>query len=141
MDYVSNGSLSDYVEKNWPLDPKITRKITAQLVLALRFMHSKGICHRDLKPQNILLDREMNIKICDLGESKAYSEINREKIRKEYSSFARKRHIIHSNVFLSPKKEIQSSSSRKKYKAKRRSRNFDEGRDLENIKANKSGIT
>ena len=55
-DFVNNGNLNDYIIRNWPLDQETVQHITAQLALALEFMHSKSICHRDLKPQNILLD-------------------------------------------------------------------------------------
>jgi len=30
-------------------------------------MHTEGFCHRDIKPENILIDKDNNIKICDLG--------------------------------------------------------------------------
>ncbi len=38
-----------------------------QIVTGLRYLHSANIMHRDLKPQNILLDRFLNVKICDFG--------------------------------------------------------------------------
>jgi len=41
-----------------------------QLVLGVQFIHSKKILHRDLKPQNIFIDSDMNIKIGDFGISK-----------------------------------------------------------------------
>ena len=84
IDYVNNGTLSEYLIKNWPLPPATIRHITAQLVLALEFLHSKRICHRDLKPQNILLDEELNIKICDLGEAKSFGELDKDKILRDY---------------------------------------------------------
>lgn len=41
-----------------------------QLVLGVQFIHSKKILHRDIKPQNVFIDENMNIKIGDFGVSK-----------------------------------------------------------------------
>eukprot|EP00079_Xenopus_tropicalis_P034228 XP_017947999.1 PREDICTED: protein kinase C delta type-like [Xenopus tropicalis] len=43
------------------------RFYTAEMVIALQFLHSNGIIHRDLKPENILVDNDGHIKICDFG--------------------------------------------------------------------------
>ncbi|XP_055710475.1 serine/threonine-protein kinase fused [Phlebotomus papatasi] len=44
-----------------------TRRLTYDLVSALYYLHSHRILHRDLKPQNILIDREEHAKLCDFG--------------------------------------------------------------------------
>lgn len=46
--------------------------IMKQVCDAVAFMHDSGIAHRDLKPQNILLDRKFNIKLADFGFAKAF---------------------------------------------------------------------
>ncbi|EAA03024.4 AGAP012519-PA, partial [Anopheles gambiae str. PEST] len=49
------------------LEEQKTQRITFNLVSALYYLHSHRILHRDLKPQNILLDRKMCAKLCDFG--------------------------------------------------------------------------
>ena len=50
----------------------------------VRFLHSVGILHRDLKPGNILVDESDNVKIMDYGASCAMSGTNESNFREEY---------------------------------------------------------
>jgi serine/threonine protein kinase len=53
------------------VDEKMLRRMCQQLLTAIEFCHSKNIFHRDLKPQNILIDGEGNIKLADFGLGRA----------------------------------------------------------------------
>jgi len=51
--------------------------IIAELVLGLEILHSKNICHRDMKPDNIMFDEHFHAKIGDFGEAKKFETLNR----------------------------------------------------------------
>ena len=56
------------------LDIRLVRLYTAQIVHALEYLETKKIMHRDLKPQNIMLDNNYNIKLIDFGDAKKEDE-------------------------------------------------------------------
>jgi len=70
MELAQGGNLFDVLYFTGGLTEEITRTYLAQLVDAIGAMHDLGIAHRDLKPQNTLLDSNFNLKICDFGFSK-----------------------------------------------------------------------
>ena len=74
MQYLSGGSLSDYVKLHGALDEAIAIKYIQQIGSALEYMHQKHICHYDVKPSNILLDDKGGAILIDFGISKGYTE-------------------------------------------------------------------
>ena len=77
MENVSNGNLLDYVNARGRLDENTARKYFIQLISVIDYLHSvKRIVHRDLKAENVLLDRNFNIKIIDFGLSNSFTEAN-----------------------------------------------------------------
>ncbi len=68
MEYVSGISLSDYIERSeGKLKWKIAVFFTEQILSALSHAHEKGVVHRDIKPQNIMLMQDGNVKVMDFG--------------------------------------------------------------------------
>lgn len=67
LEYAPGGELFDYILSQRFLREKEARRIFAQLVSAVWYMHARGVVHRDLKLENILLDRHRNILISDFG--------------------------------------------------------------------------
>ncbi|ESN99226.1 hypothetical protein HELRODRAFT_189040 [Helobdella robusta] len=74
LSYASNGQLLDYIKKLGKFDLEISRYYSAEIVLALEYLHSINIIHRDLKPENILMNEGMHIQITDFGSARILSE-------------------------------------------------------------------
>ena len=74
MENISGGDLLSFVKKRTKLNEKTARIIYKQLINSIKFIHSKGIIHRDIKLDNILIDLNNSIKLCDFGVSKNYKK-------------------------------------------------------------------
>jgi len=72
QELLSNGELFDYVECCGAFDGPTCRYVFRQFMQGLHACHEKGIAHRDLKPDNILLDADFNLKIVDFGFAKKF---------------------------------------------------------------------
>jgi hypothetical protein len=67
MEYVRGHSLSDLVRRQGRLDPQTAVSYILQAARGLHHAHSRGLIHRDVKPDNLLLDEHGLIKVADLG--------------------------------------------------------------------------
>lgn len=75
MEYVEGITLKEYIEQQGKLGIKETVHFTMQILRALQHAHDKGIVHRDIKPQNIMLLSNGNIKVTDFGIARfSYSD-------------------------------------------------------------------
>ncbi|WBW71638.1 MEK kinase (MEKK) Mkh1 [Schizosaccharomyces osmophilus] len=70
LEYVSGGSVSRCLRNFGPFEESVVQFITKQVLLGLAYLHSKGIIHRDLKADNLLIDFDGICKISDFGISK-----------------------------------------------------------------------
>ncbi|CAD0054132.1 unnamed protein product [Aureobasidium pullulans] len=73
LEYASGGELFDYILNHRYLKDNAARRLFAQLVSGVGYLHKKGIVHRDLKLENLLLDRNRNIIITDFGFANTFS--------------------------------------------------------------------
>ncbi len=68
-EYAANGEIFDHMVKNGRMAEPEACRVFAQILAAVRYCHSRGVVHRDLKAENLLLDSENNIKLADFGFS------------------------------------------------------------------------
>ena len=67
MEYINGGNLFSFVKERRKLSEKTAKFLFRQIILGIKHIHSKKIVHRDIKLENILIDLNNNIKICDFG--------------------------------------------------------------------------
>jgi len=76
MEFISGHSLKQEVEQNGVFSEEKLKKIIYKIGQALDYIHEKNILHLDIKPNNILMDKNNNPKLIDFGISKKYDLSN-----------------------------------------------------------------
>ena len=91
LEFIPNGSLNDKIEKNkfTPFDEDIIIRYFKQILSAVKYLHENSIIHRDIQPDNILFDKNDNIKITDFGLSALYKDNNLKNKNKPLFLFSR----------------------------------------------------
>ena len=80
IDYFSGGNLVDYITTLNGFQEKYARLIFKKILEGIKFIHSRGLCHLDIKPENIVLTKEFKPIIIDYGLAEKYTdEIGNEK--------------------------------------------------------------
>jgi len=67
MEFIDGVLLEDYLKRQGAMHPKVAMSITMLIIEAVKKIHSKGIIHRDISPDNIFITDENSIKIFDFG--------------------------------------------------------------------------
>ena len=73
MEYINGGNLFSFLKKHRKVSEKTAKLLYRQIILGIKYMHEQGIVHRDIKLENILIDLNNNIKICDFGIGRVLS--------------------------------------------------------------------
>ncbi len=99
MEFVEGKSLGDVLKKEGTLDPAVAAGYILQAARGLKFAHARGMIHRDIKPDNLMLNSHGVVKVADLGlvrtpgmeepDSTAERKVIDEKALKERASTGR----------------------------------------------------
>lgn len=73
MEYVKGCTLKEYIKDKGKINYIETLNIVRQIALALEHAHKNGVIHRDIKPHNILMTEDGNVKVTDFGIARATS--------------------------------------------------------------------
>jgi tetratricopeptide (TPR) repeat protein/predicted Ser/Thr protein kinase len=94
MAYVEGGDLAHLIQNEGPLTFERALHFTRQLCAALEAAHHEGVIHRDLKPQNILIDRNDTLYVSDFGLAKS--------LESEATTMTRAGQILGTPRYMSP---------------------------------------
>jgi 5'-AMP-activated protein kinase, catalytic alpha subunit len=72
MEHCCNGELFSYITSKNKLKEEESCRLFQQLIAALEYIGRLGIVHRDVKPENLLLDEQKNLKVVDFGLSNTF---------------------------------------------------------------------
>ena len=78
LEYVEGASLQEIVKRGGPMDVTRTAHYVRQAALGLHHAHLAGVVHRDVKPANLLLDRQGVLKILDMGLARFFHDDGRQ---------------------------------------------------------------
>ncbi|MBP1968148.1 serine/threonine-protein kinase [Virgibacillus natechei] len=103
MEYVDGMTLKEYIQNYGPIEVQEALDIMKQITAAIAHAHANDIVHRDIKPQNILIDTYGQVKVTDFGIAIALSA----------TSFTQTNSILGSVHYLSPEQARGGMATKK----------------------------
>lgn len=70
MDFCAFGDLLEHIQRTGPLTENMGRLYFGQIVDAIKYLHDNGICHRDVKCENVLIQNQRHVRLSDFGFSR-----------------------------------------------------------------------
>ena len=103
LEYVDGCNLHEFVRRNGNMDPLRAAHYIRQAALGLQHAHEAGVVHRDLKPGNMLLDRQGTVKLLDMGLARFFHEDSGAYVEEYESGF-----VIGTADYLAPEQVVDS---------------------------------
>jgi serine/threonine protein kinase len=103
LEFVDGCNLHDFIRRNGTVSPERAAHYIRQAALGLQHAHEAGLVHRDIKPGNLLIDRQGVVKILDMGLARFFHEDSAQFI-KEYEVG----YIIGTGDYIAPEQIIDS---------------------------------
>ncbi len=103
MELVSGGSLLDRVKQHGALPPRMAVRATLDMLRALQVAHAKGVVHRDIKPHNVLITSEGELRLTDFG-------IARIRLDEEDDGMTKTGAVMGTWGFMAPEQRVDAKS-------------------------------
>ena len=102
MEYVDGLDLQQLVKRDGPTDFSTAAHLVAQAARGLEHAHSKGVIHRDVKPANLLIDPDGNVRLLDMGLALVSADDN------ESMTVANNENVLGTADYLAPEQALNS---------------------------------
>src|SRR6516165_10878350 len=106
MEYVDGSSLQEIVSKTGPLSVPRALHYLRQAALGLQHAHENGLVHRDIKPGNLLVDRQGTVKLLDMGLARFFTDKN-DNLTKELNAKC----ILGTADYIAPEQAMDSHNA------------------------------
>jgi serine/threonine protein kinase len=104
MEYVDGRSFQEIVSARGPLPIERAAHYVAQAALGLQHAHERGLVHRDVKPSNLLLDREGVVKLLDLGLARFFLDESDDLTQR----YGRNKNVLGTADYVAPEQALDS---------------------------------
>lgn len=94
MEYLNGGDLATLLRNMGTMPNNWAKRYIAEVIVGVDYLHRRGVVHRDLKPDNLLIDQNGHVKLTDFGLSRM-GLVHRQEMGKEHTSSAVQRLMAH----------------------------------------------